>query len=129
MKLKIRFVKFEQSLSMQILEMDDRFRADGPLNEFRSSTGFIIGSFNGPEIHPKEFSISLRGRYRHCDLSVVTAEFDDNEKRDRFHYDVVQALNEWADYCPYLRDELPIAGYAIENEPNKYGVDTILKLI
>lgn len=58
-----------------------------------------------------------------------TVKAESHEERDRFHYDAVQALKEWSDLCPYFRAEIPIAGWALENEPDKYGVDTILELI
>ena len=80
-KLKIRFVKFERALAMQVLEQ--------------------VGTFKNTEhvqslIHPEFGSkcIFLRGKASACDITLGVIRFNDNAERDEYLNNVVNWISE-----------------------------------
>lgn len=99
MKAKIRFVKFEKAIAMQVLEMDEKFRYTAePSPDFESKNGFKITSLIQPFLDRR--TVWLRGREHGRDYDVVTRYFDDNECRDDYLNSVILALEDWAKNWP-----------------------------
>ena len=81
-KLKIRFVKFEKVLAMQILEQE---------GEFKASTHVRL-SYSEPWIESKY--IYLIGKHVEFDKHVSTMRFNNNEERDAYLKKVVHWISE-----------------------------------
>lgn len=81
-KLKIRFVKFEKALAMQILEQE---------GEFKSSTHVRL-SYSEPWIESKY--IYLIGKHVEFDKHVSTMRFHNNEERDAYLKKVIHWISE-----------------------------------
>lgn len=81
-KLKIRFVKFEKVLAMQILEQE---------GEFEASTHVKL-SYSEPWIESKY--IYLIGKHVEFDKHVSTMRFNNNEERDAYLKKVVHWISE-----------------------------------
>lgn len=81
-KLKIRFVKFEKALAMQILEQE---------GEFKSSTHVRL-SYSEPWIESKY--IYLIGKHVEFDKHVSTMRFNNNEERDEYLKNVIRWISE-----------------------------------
>lgn len=81
-KLKIRFVKFEKALAMQILEQE---------GEFKASTHVRL-SYSNPWIESKY--IFLIGKQADFDKHVSTMRFNNNEERDAYLKKVVHWISE-----------------------------------
>ena len=99
-KAKIRFVKFEKGLAMQVLEMDERFRSNGDQKYYISyrTGGVIIVSRDYPDINfSGEKAIFLWGLSDSDDDNVVVEKFTTNKKRDTCVEEIVKALKLWAD--------------------------------
>lgn len=81
-KLKIRFVKFERALAMQILEQEGYFKATKHVQSF-SSPGLSY------------FYICLRGNdlSSHNIISTLS-NFSDNDERDEYLNDVIKWISE-----------------------------------
>ena len=80
-KLKIRFVKFERALAMQILEQEGYF-----------DTMKHVRVRAYPAVD--ETCVFLRGREKEYDYSVKTIRFNDNDERDEYLNDVVNWISE-----------------------------------
>lgn len=81
-KLKIRFVKFEKVLAMQILEQE---------GEFKDSTHVRL-SYSNPWFESQY--IFLIGKQADFDKHVSTMRFNNNEKRDAYLKKVVHWISE-----------------------------------
>jgi len=95
-KAKIRFVKFEKALAMQVLEMDERFRADEK-NWYYGAKLMCTGirSENLPGMVTN--AIYLWGSNPVDDLKISTIEFETNAERDEYLEDAILALRDWAE--------------------------------
>jgi len=93
-KAKIRFVKFEKVLAMQVLKMDERFRA-GTYGEKIYDYGkfSIISSFE-PSLYVDK--VCLRGSSFVEDYGIKTKKFDTNNERDMYLENAIRALKSWA---------------------------------
>ena len=80
-KLKIRFVKFECALVMQILEQVGIFKA----TEHVQAIGF-------PAIGNK--CIYLRGKHSEYDTDIGVIRFNDNAERDKYFNKVIKWISE-----------------------------------
>lgn len=80
-KLKIRFVKFERALAMQILEQK---------GEFKEREHIRIRS--NPELDIDY--IYLRGSWAECDKDLSSRTFADNAERDEYLNNVVKWISE-----------------------------------
>ena len=95
-KAKIRFVKFEKGLAMQVLEMDERFRAEcGLCNNCDCYGKMIISSSTYPSISIVNV-IHLRGCDRKEDFKIALKEFENNSERDEYLAKAIEALQSWA---------------------------------
>jgi len=103
LKAKIRFVKFKKALAMQVLEMDERFRADEKNWYYRAKlmcTG--VRSENLPGMVTN--AIYLRGSNPVDDLKISTIEFETNAERDEYLEDAILALRDWAENWEGFRE-------------------------
>ena len=80
-KLKIRFVKFERAIAMQILEQDGIFKATKH-----------VQSVVCPEIGNK--CIYLRGKNSEYDTTIGFIRFSDNAERDKYLNNVIKWISE-----------------------------------
>ena len=98
MKARIRFVKFEQALAMQVLEMDEKFRKKDKFDpQFETSNGVKIFSACSPCISSLMVEIFLRGYDKEEDLCVSSKHFSSNTERDDYLCEVLFALEEWSE--------------------------------
>ena len=96
-KAKIRFVKFEKALAMQVLEMDERFRKISEsfiCSIHNTDSGFFVKSLNTPFMTDE--SIYLWGIRHLTDYRIVTRTFHDNFERDEYLEKAISALKDWA---------------------------------
>lgn len=101
-RLKIRIVDFEKALAVQILEMDERFRAEKSLM-YKSKNGFKIMSEFSPTLsdlrateRSKKFKgVFLRGYRGSCDYDIPMLRFPSNQERDTYKAQLIEALNDW----------------------------------
>jgi hypothetical protein len=91
-KAKIRFVKFEKALAMQVLEMDERFRNG---SNYCCKNGFTIVSDAYPELGYK--TICMRGHSSRDDLVIANRTFISNSNRDEMLAEYIAALKDWAE--------------------------------
>ena len=80
-KLKIRFVKFERALAMQILEQDGIFKATEH-----------VKAIVCPEICNK--CIYLRGKNLEYDTAIGFIRFSDNAERDKYFNNAIKWISE-----------------------------------
>lgn len=81
-KLKIRFVKFEHALVMQILEQEGKF----------VNTNHVKSEFT-PELHFR--TIYLRGRKcSNNNLEIAPRSFSSNDERDEYLADVIKWITD-----------------------------------
>ena len=80
-KLKIRFVKFEKALAMQILEQEGKFYT---IKHVR------VRAY--PQMD--ENCVFLRSWEREYDFSVRTIRFNDNAERDKYFNNVIKWISE-----------------------------------
>lgn len=80
-KLKIRFVKFECALAMQVLEQKGYFDS---MKHVRVSAYPAVD----------ETCVFLRGREKEYDYSVKTIRFNDNAERDEYLNKVIKWISE-----------------------------------
>jgi hypothetical protein len=99
MKAKIRFVKFEKALAMQVLEMDERFRG-GVRKDNRfvpKNGGLEVKSGCVPSLTTEEWSFFLRGEERSEDFRISVKIFKSNSERDKALAKYIAALKDWAE--------------------------------
>jgi len=93
-KAKIRFVKFEKALAMQVLEMDERFRAENWIVKKYPLGNFAICSGEFPLIQTHE--LYLRGNFLNGDNNIPVERFANNVYRDKYLEKAISALKDWA---------------------------------
>lgn len=103
--LKIRFVKFEKALAMQILEQE---------GEFKSSTHVRL-SYSEPWIESKY--IYLIGKHVEFDKHVSTMRFNNNEERDEYLKNVIRWISE--EQFGKNNEEMPKSGELWEVRDNR----------
>lgn len=79
-KLKIRFVKFERALAMQILEQE---------GYFDTTKHVRVRAYPAVD----ETCVFLRGREKEYDYSVKTIRFNDNDERDKYLNNVIKWIS------------------------------------
>ena len=80
-KLKIRFVKFERALAMQILEQEGYFKATKHVR---------VRAYPAVD----ETCVFLRGWEKEYDYSIKTIRFNDNDERDEYLDNVIKWISE-----------------------------------
>lgn len=106
-KARIRFVKFEKALAMQVLEMDERFRAENldTSKSFVARNGVRIVSSGCPQLRwPDRPAVYLQGTLHTKDDLLTLVAFNTNKERDRYLADCIEALKEWAKDCDVFKD-------------------------
>ena len=79
-KLKIRFVKFERALAMQVLEQE---------GYFDTTKHVRVRAYPAVD----ETCVFLRGREKEYDYSVKTIRFNDNDERDKYLNNVISTFD------------------------------------
>lgn len=102
-RIKLRLVKFEKAIAIQVLEQDLRYLSDGPRPSFEASNGFSIRSDEGPDVCVD--TLYLRGDDRSMDLDVETRHFVSNSERDAYVDRMTTALREWAEKAPQFGND------------------------
>ena len=103
-KLKVKLVKFNKAIAMQVLEQDEIITGDisAPL-EFKSQDGIVVMSGARPNL--SRHTIQLRGEDKASDNDIVYCKFDSNEEVDevykKYMSSLINACNQAKDY--YLR--------------------------
>lgn len=94
-KLKIRFVKFEKALAMQVLEQDESLRGNNiTLGYTCTETGLDILSYMNP--HLDNDTLFIRGEEPLNDHEVTTIHFSSNKERDEYFNKCTTALRNFA---------------------------------
>jgi hypothetical protein len=120
-KAKIRFVKFEKALAMQVLEMDERFRGvSGKSIDFKSRHMITISSCWAPQILIDR--LFLRGKMRNNDLLIESVRFDDNDTRDKTLENYIAALKDWAENWEGFKETKP------QETPAASGDDIVVEV-
>lgn len=95
MTIKIKISKFENAFSMQILEMDERFRCVDKKISFEPGPELIrILSEDHPEFNHDCFW--LRGKDTSKDLTIMTYRSKNNRERDSMIHRIELSLMKWA---------------------------------
>lgn len=115
MLLKVRFVKLEKALVMQVLEQaKDQTYAFREM-KFKSSLGISINSYNHPELY--EEKVYLRGIAKERDFSISYMIFDNNKKRDEHLSKLLAALEEWRNNNGFLgKKTKPVKSTAVSDD-------------
>ena len=102
MKAKIRFVKFDCAIAMQVLEIDERFFG----KHYSASNGICIEATG---------KIALAGKAvylgdRDCFRDMIACEyFSDNDVMDEHLKEIIFALREWSSNWVGFKEEQSIA--------------------
>ena len=91
MKLKVKFVKFDKALAMQVLEQSER-----GFDEFTAKNGIAIRSMVSPQI--TNGAIFLRGTMDTSDCDINALYCKTNGRRDEHLKNCLEALDEFMDY-------------------------------
>lgn len=109
--LKIIIGRFDCSLALQIVDMDERFRyVEGrPQNIFTASNGIIIKSFLRPGFRvyedPYNELLYLWGVERETDQKFIQIYTESNEERDIVAERIVSAIRDFPNW-PGFRDDI-----------------------
>jgi hypothetical protein len=97
MKLKITIDRWHTTVMMQILEMDERFRAQPYSDNFFyvASNGIVVKSSMKPYLGARQ--IFLRGENSECDYLITSMEFDTEQNAQEYLDEVKDALREWSE--------------------------------
>lgn len=106
-KIKFKLLKFEKALVFQVLEMDERFRNQNSLKEFKSKN-IDIFSAAGPNINSTKNAIFLRGSNKDNDLKITTELFKSNSDRDKHFDKIIAALQDWAENWEGFKEPEPV---------------------
>jgi hypothetical protein len=90
--IKIRLEKWERSVVMQVLEMDESLRGKETIYT-KGTTTLDILSLNSPALEAT--CIYLCGDEKWRDYDVATESFKTNEERDEYFDKVVATLKAW----------------------------------
>lgn len=91
--LKVKFVKFEKALAMQVLEQTHR---DVQISE---QAGGIPAVRIASYAELGRSTIYLRGSQRESDMKVGSLTFNSNSERDAYLNRVTTALQAWVNEC------------------------------
>lgn len=94
-KLKMRIEIFSCGIAGEILEMDNRFRAQAisAPREFESEEGFKVASVFYPDM--LENGIYLRGKER-FDNRIMVRRFNSRQDKDEYLRKMLNALRAWS---------------------------------
>ena len=100
-KIKFYLKKLEKALVFQILEMDEKFRAQTEEDrvEFKYRQ-FSICSKANPSISDNESILYVRGYNRKEDFKITTLTFKSNNERDEHFKRILTTLTQWAKKWP-----------------------------
>lgn len=122
MKIKLKIVKMEKAMSIQILEMDERFRHNGEhgRNSFLASNGWLIQSCNYPDMLLTTLKIYLRGHIKEFDDHSIVQRFENNNQRDATVEALMYALEEWSEKWEGFMEK------AVEKNPPESSEEVII---
>lgn len=115
-KIKLKMVKFNKAIAVQILHMDERFRANDKESHisYNASNDFIIFSENSPTLLNRSFG--LWGTLRGCENDLIIKYFTNNNERDIYYENVLFALEEWSKKCSKFEENFTNSEIKLNSE-------------
>jgi len=98
-KIKFRLENWGKTVLFQVIEMDERFRAErDKKNIFHSECGLVVGSFDAPGFDFDDNNLLyLRGYLKKCDDNVCVKIFYCEKDAKDYCLKIICALRDWAE--------------------------------